>query len=64
MKMNGKVMTVKEGMTVEELLHQEGYRLGRIAVERNGEILPKSQYAATRVEKDDVYEIVNFVGGG
>ena len=64
MKINGKVMTVTEGVTVEELLHQEGYRLGRIAVERNGEILPKSQYAATRVKKDDVYEVVNFVGGG
>jgi len=36
----------------------------RIAVERNGEIVPKSRYAETRVNAGDRLEIVAAVGGG
>ena len=36
----------------------------RIAVERNGEIVPKGRYAATAVGPDDRFEIVAAVGGG
>ena len=36
----------------------------RIAVERNGEIVPKSRYAETRVCAGDKLEIVAAVGGG
>lgn len=36
----------------------------RIAVELNGEILPKAQYSNTVLKDGDVVEIVNFVGGG
>jgi sulfur carrier protein len=50
--------------TVAELvraLHLEGKR---IAVEMNGEIVPKSRYAATRVAAGDQLEVVAAVGGG
>lgn len=36
----------------------------RIAVELNGEILPKLQYGDTVLKYGDIVEIVNFVGGG
>ena len=36
----------------------------RIAVERNGEIVPKGRYAVTRVDPGDRLEIVAAVGGG
>jgi sulfur carrier protein len=36
----------------------------KIAVERNGEIVPRSQYAATPVRAGDRLEIVGAVGGG
>ena len=36
----------------------------RIAVERNGEIVPKSRYADTAVAPGDRLEIVAAVGGG
>jgi thiamine biosynthesis protein ThiS len=36
----------------------------RIAVERNGEIVRRSEWAATRVLGGDRFEIVHFVGGG
>lgn len=63
-KINGKEVTMKDGMTVQELLGLEGYSMDKIAVEKNGEILPKNLYPVTAVEKDDIYEVVSFVGGG
>ena len=36
----------------------------RIAVEMNGEIVPKSRYAETRVVAGDEFEVVAAVGGG
>ncbi|MCC8121475.1 MAG: sulfur carrier protein ThiS [Oscillospiraceae bacterium] len=41
-----------------------GYVLGRIAVARNGEIVPKAQYDRVIMEDGDVVEVVSFVGGG
>ena len=52
------------GMTVEQLLASEGYESGRIAVELNGDIVPKSRYAATELRDGDTVEVVRFVGGG
>jgi thiamine biosynthesis protein ThiS len=37
---------------------------GRVAIERNLEILPRPKWPETRVEAGDCYEIVQFVGGG
>lgn len=63
-KINGKEVTLKDGMTVQELLGLEGYSIEKIAVEKNGEILPKSLYPVTAVDEDDIFEVVSFVGGG
>ena len=52
------------GKTLAELLASAGYETGRIAVERNGDIVPKAQYSATTLADGDVVEIVRFVGGG
>ena len=51
-------------MTVEQLLASEGYESGRIAVELNGDIVPKGRYAATELRDGDTVEVVRFVGGG
>lgn len=53
-----------DGQTVEEYLSQTDYSLSRIAVEINGDIVPKSQYASTVLRDGDTVEIVGFVGGG
>lgn len=45
-------------------LEENGINPQRIAVELNGEILPKAQYSNTVLKDGDVVEIVNFVGGG
>ena len=46
------------------LVRQLGLEGKRIAVERNGEIVPRSRYAETLLEHGDRVEIVGAVGGG
>lgn len=60
---NGEKENV-DGMTLYSYLEDNGYSLGRIAVERNGDIVPKSEYQKTILEQDDHIEVVSFVGGG
>lgn len=50
--------------TVLELISELGYVDKRIAVELNGEIVPKSQHAQTQLKEADQLEIVVAVGGG
>ena len=47
-----------------EYLAGTDYNPKRIAVERNGEIVPKAAYGETILQDGDVIEVVNFVGGG
>ena len=61
---NGKETEIKLPVTAEEYLMESGYRISRIAVELNGEILPKRLYAETILRDGDVLEVVSFVGGG
>lgn len=62
-KVNGTELDLG-GRTVAEYLAETEYNTLRIAVERNGEIVPKAQYAETILQDGDSIEIVNFVGGG
>ncbi len=62
-KINGE-LTEAAGKTVEEYLSAAGYDKKRVAVELNGEILPKCAYADTIFKDGDSAEVVSFVGGG
>ena len=50
--------------TVADLVRALGLAGKRIAVEKNGEIVPRSRYATTPVAPGDRLEIVGAVGGG
>lgn len=63
LKING-AETDAAGMTLAEYLGQTGHDLSRIAVERNGGIVLKSQYETTVLCDGDSVEVVSFVGGG
>ena len=54
----------KEEIKPSSYLEENEINPQRIAVELNGEILPKLQYDNTVLKDGDVVEIVNFVGGG
>ena len=62
-KVNGKELDI-EGKTITDYLTATNYDPKRIAVERNGNIVFKSQYDITILENGDRLEVVSFVGGG
>ena len=62
-KVNGKELDLA-GKTIAEYLLTTDYDANRIAVERNGEIVFKSQYSETVLKDGDSIEVVIFVGGG
>jgi len=61
---NGDSQQVPEGLDVPRLLAHLNIRAERVAIERNLEILPRANWAATQVVRGDRYEIVHLVGGG
>ena len=61
---NGEPRQFASALTVAGLIEQLGYTGKRIAVERNGEIVPKSRHASTPLVSGDRLEIVVAVGGG
>ena len=61
--LNG-VATGVDAATLAELVASLGLEGKRIAVERNGDIVPRSRYADTPLAPGDRLEIVGAVGGG
>lgn len=64
MKINGNSSNLTSSVPLIELLLANDYDPGRIAVELNGNIVPKKEYADVIVGDSDSLEIVCFVGGG
>ena len=62
-KINGEELNIA-GKTITEYLAATNYDPKRIAVERNGDIVPKAKYGETILQDGDNIEIVSFVGGG
>jgi sulfur carrier protein len=63
-QLNGEAREIEPGMTVADLVLQLGGDPRGIAIERNLEIVPKSQHGAVLLEEGDRLEVVQFVGGG
>jgi len=63
-RVNGDPHELPGPTTVRELVERLGLGRGPVAVERNGELVPRKEHAATAVEDGDAIEIVHFVGGG
>ena len=62
--MNGKAHSFGHPLNVGQLLERLEMVGRKVAVERNGEIVPKSAHAETIVSDGDQLEIVVAVGGG
>src|SRR3569832_1330323 len=61
---NGEARRLNGALSVRALLSSLGMAPAKIAVERNLEIVPRSQYGAVMVGEGDKLEIVHFIGGG
>ena len=64
LSVNGEPRRLVGGASVNELLAALELEGKRVAVERNGEIVPRSRYAQTALADGDRLEIVVAVGGG
>jgi sulfur carrier protein len=62
-QLNGEKLDLA-ARTVAELVQAQGWAGRRIAIERNGSIVPKSCYADTALCSGDTLEVVVAVGGG
>jgi len=62
--LNGQPHTLDEACSVADLVQALGHADKRIAVERNGEIVPRSQHVDVLINEGDRLEIVVAVGGG
>ena len=61
---NGASTDIDDAQTVADVVSRMGLAGRKIAVEKNGEIVPRSRYATTQVCPGDRLEIVGAVGGG
>jgi thiamine biosynthesis protein ThiS len=61
---NGEAKELGAATTVAALVDALGLDRGKLAIERNLQIIPRSAYAATPLAEGDRIEIVAFVGGG
>ncbi len=61
---NGEPRRAAPGWSIADLVSSLGLDPKKVAVERNGEIAPRSTLADVMLGEGDVLEIVHFVGGG
>ncbi len=61
---NGEEPEIDSGSSVAKLVKERGLDRSRVAVELNGEIVPRGTFDDTLLHDGDKVEIVHFVGGG
>jgi len=63
-QLNGEPLSLADASTVQALLERQGLAGRRVAVEVNGEIVPRSRHATRELQAGDRIEIVHALGGG
>ncbi|AAM38144.1 sulfur carrier protein ThiS [Xanthomonas citri pv. citri] len=63
-QLNGTPRSLPDNLLLSALLEQEGLAQRRVAVEVNGEIVPRGRHADHALREGDVVEIVHALGGG
>ncbi|BEK07366.1 sulfur carrier protein ThiS [Campylobacter jejuni] len=63
MIINGEKLDFKE-LKFMDFIKEKGLKIELIALELNGEIIPKSEFENLILKENDKAEIVSFVGGG
>ncbi len=63
-QLNGQPRQLASTSTLATLLRDEGLAERRVAIELNGEIIPRGQHATQQLHEGDRVEIVHALGGG
>lgn len=61
---NGETRDVSPGVSLLELIDELGLNAKAVVAQRNGDIVVRTDYAATVLTDGDEIELVRFVGGG
>jgi thiamine biosynthesis protein ThiS len=64
MYVNGEKIEIEKKISISEFLRKQGYDTRRVAVEKNGAVVPKKSFDTETLSDNDKIEIVHFVGGG
>ena len=63
-KVNGKIKSIVDKLTLNKLLNDLEIPITKVAIELNEEIINKKETKKIKLQKNDVIEIVHFIGGG
>ena len=63
-KINGKLSTINENLSLSTYLKELKIPLKKVAIELNQEIIDKNNLKRIKLKKNDKIEIVHFIGGG
>tara|TARA_B100001029_G_scaffold35011_1_gene26655 strand:+ start:231 stop:434 length:204 start_codon:yes stop_codon:yes gene_type:complete len=63
-QLNGKKVSIRQKLSISDLLKKYKLDTSKIAVEINGIILNKTKYKKRILKNNDKIEIVHFIGGG
>jgi sulfur carrier protein len=63
-ELNGRPCNIREGASLQELLQEQGLAGRRVAIEVNGEIVPRGRHASHVLGPGDRVEVVHALGGG
>ena len=63
-KLNGKIKSINDNYKIQTLLDELNIPLRKVAIELNQEILDKKKLNIIKLKKNDIIEVVHFIGGG
>ena len=63
-QLNGRKVSIKQKISIFDLLKKHKLDDRKVAVELNGSIITKKKYKKILIKNNDKIEIVNFIGGG
>jgi thiamine biosynthesis protein ThiS len=63
-KLNGKIKTIIDKLTLDELINDLKIPIKKVAIEFNKEIIDKKKIKKIKLKDKDIIEIVHFIGGG
>lgn len=61
---NGRKEKIRDGMSVAQLLRAKNLRLEIVAVEINGQVIERDDYATLKLRSGDVMEFLYYMAGG
>lgn len=63
-KLNGKIKLIPEKIKMSDLIKRFKIPINKVAIELNHEIIDKKNINKINIKKNDILEIVHFIGGG